>query len=288
MKIPHLAGLIYCWDCIAENFYIKHAKLPACGVWDGAPREEKVIISLTSFPARIDTCYYAIKSLMLQSYKADRIILWLAENQFPAHSLPKKLDDLVDRGLEIRYCEDLRAHKKYYHALQEQQAGEVVITYDDDIIYEADSVWKLIEQHRQYPRCIICNRGHFITTGQDGKVDTYRKWKVCSPEGVGRPAMMIMPSTGAGCLYPHNVMPATTFDVNLIKDYASTADDIWMCFNRLSAGVPVVKTREKTAILCNVSASQKEALTKINDLGHENERTIERLEKLFPGVLSSG
>ena len=125
LKIPYLAGAIYRWDCFMENCFIKSAQLPKRGVWQGEARKKKIVVSLTTFPARIDECYFAIKSLMIQSYPADRIILWLAKNQFPDEKLPSKYDKLIARGLEVRYCEeDLRSHKKYYYALQEQKEDE--------------------------------------------------------------------------------------------------------------------------------------------------------------------
>ena len=258
--------------------------MPKKGIWQGEERAETLTVSLTTFPARIDACYYAIKSLMIQDYQADRIVLWLAEEQFPDKRLPKKYDELINKGLEVRYCDDLRSHKKYFYALQDQKENELVVTFDDDIIYEKDALSKLVRCHNQYPGCIICNRGHHITS-EGGEISPYRSWRICSPEGVDAPSMKIMPSTGAGCLYPYGTMPKSTFDLDNIRQYAFTADDIWMCFNRLTSNVPVVKTREKNAILCNVYSSQTEALTNINDIGHENERTIERLRKLYPGVL---
>ena len=285
LNIPYLAGAIYKWDCFVENCFIKFARLPKSGIWRGEDRKKKIVVSLTTFPARINECYYAIKSLMIQSYPADRIVLWLAKNQFPDEKLPLKFDNLIARGLEVRYCdEDLRSHKKYYYALQEQKEDELIVTFDDDIIYEYDAILKLVDCHKRYPNSIICNRGHHITSN-DGKIESYNKWKICSVEGVYEPSVRIMPSTGAGCLYPYGVMPKTTFDRDAIRDYAFTADDIWMLFNRLSVGVSVVKTLEKSAILCNVYGSQNEALTVINDIGHENERTIERLKTLFTDLL---
>lgn len=286
LKIPHLAGLIYRWDCFIENLYIKSARLPKVGVYEGEERKEKVVVSLTTFPARINACYYAIKSLMIQTYKADRIVLWLAESQFEKNGLPNEYQDLIQRGLEVRYCEDLRSHKKYFYALQEQREDELVITFDDDIIFEKDAIEKLVQMHQKYPNFLICNRGHHITSSNK-KLSPYNQWKICSPEGVGTPSMKILPSTGAGCLYPYGIMPETTFNIELIKKNAYTADDIWMCFNRTVAGIPAVKTREKNAILCNVKNSQKEALTTINDIGEGNQRTIECLLELFPEVIAS-
>ncbi len=283
MRIPHLAGAIYLWDCIMENLFIRLSPLPKKGVWQGDKREEVVTVSLTTFPKRIDACYFAIKSLMIQKYKADRIVLWLAEEQFPDHKLPEKYKKMMDRGLEIRYCDDLRSHKKYYYALQEQEEHELVVTFDDDIIYEYDAISKLMKLHKKYPRYVICNRAHHITQ-RDGSIEPYRKWKICSREGVGMPSFALMPSTGAGCLYPYGVMPEKTFDKTLIKQNAMTADDLWMFFNRVENNVPAVRTRWKNAILCNVFDSQQEALTKINDLQNENEKTIERLMKVFPEV----
>lgn len=284
-KIPKLSGLLYKWDCLMENIYIRISKLPEKGVYDEKGRKEKVIVSLTSFPERIEQCYYAIKSLMIQNYKADQIVLWLAEEQFPTHVLPQNYEELIKRGLTVRYCkEDLRSHKKYFYVLQEQKEDEVVITFDDDIIYEFDAISKLIHLHNKYPRCVVCNRGHHIISSNN-KILPYKEWKVCSKEGVYEPSIKIMPSTGMGCLYPFAIMPNSTFNMELIKENAFTADDIWMFFNRLKADIPVVKTKEKIAILCTVYGSQTKALTYLNDLGDENERTIERMQQIFPGVL---
>lgn len=285
-RIPHIGGVLYRWDTFAENCFIRLAPLPASGVNTEEARQEKVILSLTTFPARIHLCYYAIKSLMLQSRQADRIILWLAEEQFPDRTLPDSFRGLMERGLEVRFCEDLRAHKKYYYALQEQKCDEVVITYDDDIIYEYDSIEKLLEGHKQYPSCIICNRGFEMTT--DGtELRPYNQWKLCSQKGVNTPTRLVMPSTGYGCLYPYGVMPGSTFDRDVFQRNAWSADDLWMKFCSLQAGVSVVKTREKIAALVNVYGSQKQSLTELNNGKNENQRTIERLMHLYPNTMEN-
>lgn len=283
-RIPHLAGAIYLWDCLVENWYMKHEKLPETGINESESRAEKVIVSLTTFPKRLDQCFYAIKSLMIQSYKADRIILWIADSQFTSIDISELYKELITRGLEIRRCDDLRSHKKYFYCLQEQKPNELVITYDDDIIYDYHSIERLVKAHTKYTDCVICNRGHHILVNQD-KIEKYKKWRICSSEGVNKPSLFIMPSTGAGCLYPYNVMPETTFQKDMMMQNAFTADDIWMCMNRIHAGVKVVKTMEKVPILCNVFGSQEEALTQINDLQGENEMTCERLYRLFPDVV---
>lgn len=282
--IPKLRVLHYKFDILFENIYIRLAGLPEMGINRSEERSERVMVSLTSFPSRIDRAYYAVKSLMLQSYKADRIVLWLASEQFPGKKLPEKFYKLLDKGLEIQWCDDLRSHKKYFYALQKQKENELVITYDDDIIYERDSIEKLIVAHKKYPECIVCNRGHDIKFDEDGKLLPFKNWSIHSATGVNEPAANIMPSTGNGCLYPFGCMPKITFDWELIKNNALTADDIWMRFCSLSNGIKIVKTRETIATLCNVYGSQKEKLTQINDIGGENQKVVDRLVLLFPDI----
>src|SRR5690606_41001035 len=45
--------------------------------------DKKIIVSLTTFPARIKRVWLVVECLMRQSIKPDIIILYLAESQFP-------------------------------------------------------------------------------------------------------------------------------------------------------------------------------------------------------------
>src|SRR5690554_1296956 len=57
-------------------------------------RDEKkqIIVSLTSFPTRIDKVWLAIETILRQSHKPTQIILWLSKEQFSSvDDLPKQL-----------------------------------------------------------------------------------------------------------------------------------------------------------------------------------------------------
>lgn len=280
--IPHLSGLRYYIDTFFENLLMSLTPLPARGL-NTQHRKETITVSLTSYPERIDKAYTAIKSLMLQSVKADRIILWLAEEQFRNLPLPAKIKKLIGRGLTVKFVEDIKSHKKYYYALQQQFPGEVVITYDDDIIYERDSIKKLVLAHEQFPDCIVCNRGHEIIFDEKG-IKPYGDWKIRFEGGVESPAMNIMPSTGNGCLYPFGVMPESTFDLKSCKENALTADDIWMRFNSILNKIYVVRTQNEVAALVNVYGSQTTALRQVNDEAGENQNTVDKLKRFFPDI----
>ena len=75
VRVPYLGGKLYNLFNKMDNKSILKEKIPENPL-NTEKRDEVVIVSLTSYPARISYVYLAIKSLMLQSYKPDRIILW--------------------------------------------------------------------------------------------------------------------------------------------------------------------------------------------------------------------
>jgi hypothetical protein len=245
------------------------------------PRKQKVVASLTTFPTRIAIVHNAIKSLMLQTYKPDKIVLWLAKDQFSKNLLPPSLIELTKIGLEIRYCPDLKSHKKYYYAMKEQ-GGDLLITYDDDIIYAPDSIERLMKYHKKYPDCIICNRGFEILFEKNGEVRGVKKWRIISEEGVRKPSIKIMPSTGGGCLYPPNSVSDKVYDWNYIQESALTADDIWMKAMGLLKGAKVVKTSKFQKTFSLIENSQKEHLAFLNDIQGQNDVVIKKLLHSFP------
>ena len=58
-----------------------------------APRTADVIISLTTYPARIDTLHYTLYTLFTQSLAPKRVLLWLSKEEFESDkSVPSFLN----------------------------------------------------------------------------------------------------------------------------------------------------------------------------------------------------
>ena len=92
-----------------------------------------IIVSVTSYPARIHEVVLAICTVYRQTMQPDKVILWLGEEKFPNryNDLPEELLRLVtEKGLEIRWCEDIGPHTKKYYAVQEY-ADALFITLGD-------------------------------------------------------------------------------------------------------------------------------------------------------------
>ena len=267
--------------CMLENILIRHADISKCKLMDDDG--VNIVCSLTSFPLRINECFYAIKSILLQSVKPNRIVLWLASSQFPDKKLPKSFEELIKIGVEIRYCEDLRSHKKYFYMLQEQKENELIITFDDDIIYHPDTISRALDMHEKYPNCIVCNDAKLIELRDDKQsLASYNKWQKVQ-DGTKEPDIYkysIM--TGSGCLYPYGVIPDAIFNEQQIRNLAFTADDLWITFTAKAFQVSVIPTTIVAKNYTTVSNSQRLHLAQINCLGVGNDNTINNMLNLYP------
>lgn len=285
LNIPKLSGVWYRMVLYLENLYIRRVKIKEFPL-NRDTREDCVIVSLTSFPDRIHTVQYSIKSLMLQTYKPDKIILWLAEEQFSDFKIPKELLKLKKHGLQIKLCPDIKSHKKYYYSMKLYEE-EIIITYDDDIIYDSDSIEKLMKYYKKFPECIICNRAQYITSNLNGEIEKYEKWDVSSRNGAKKPSIKLMPSTGFGCLYPPNSLSKNVFNLKHSQKYAKSADDIWMKTMSLLIGTKVVKTSRFNRIGCTIYDSQHVKLSTINIDENMNNIVIKNMIRLFPSAFNN-
>lgn len=278
VRIPVLGGILYRWFTKLDNRSIVKEELPETPL-NMEEREEKVIVSLTSYPARISYVHLAIKSLMLQTYKPDRIILWLAEEQFPTKELPKALTDLCAYGLEIIWMHDIYGHKKYFYPVLNQQDNEVVITYDDDIIYSKKSIKRLMKTHRQFPDCLVCERGQTIDFSQ---IDNPGRWKTHSSQGVKTPTYSMNPSPGGGCLIPKGAFHKDAVNEEKIRRLAYKNDDLWYMFMCAEQGTKMVKTRKNHRTFTVIEGSQTEQMAMENVGNNGNALIMQVLKEAYP------
>lgn len=280
VRVPILGGILYRWFTKLDNKSIRKEKLPPNPL-NAEERKEKVTVSLTSYPARISYVHLAIKSLMLQSYKPDRIILWLAEEQFPDKQLPKDLTDLCQYGLEIIWMHDIYGHKKYFYPIINQSENEVIITYDDDIIYSKNSIKRLMEKHKRFPTCLVCERGQTIDFTQ---IDNPGRWKTRSSRGVKKPTYSMNPSPGGGCLIPKNAFHQDASNEEKIRRLAYRNDDLWYMFMCAAQGTKMIKTRKNHRTFSVIAGSQIEQMATDNIQNNRNVLIMEGLRAEYPAA----
>ena len=158
-------------------------------------RQEKITVSMTSYGNRLNLVHIAIKSIMEQTRKADAIVLYLAEDD-SLKKIPQE-EELTKAGLRIeRHVRDLKSHKKYFYAMQEYSES-LIVTVDDDTIYDENLLEDLYKEHLIYPKSVICRRGHRMTK-RNGEIAPYDLWEGCVRSEIPEKGIC---ATGVGGIY---------------------------------------------------------------------------------------
>jgi len=193
----------------------------------------RYVVSLTSYGRRLTaTAPYAIITLLGQSVKPDKIVLWVANED--KGRIPEIMGDLTEKGLDIRFCEDIRSYKKLIPALHEFP-DDYIITADDDAYYPQNWFEQLMVEHKKNPKKIICHRAHGIKVDENHNPLPYMQWHGCIESGVATSGQSkplhrlesIFPTGVGGVLYPPKCLHKDVEIKELFMKLAPMADDIW-------------------------------------------------------------
>lgn len=187
----------------------------------------KIIVSFTSFPTRVNKVWIVVETILRQTLKPDKLILWLSKEQFPSLDLlPKRLLNQRKRGLEIVLVDgNIRSYKKYY-AIKEYPE-DYIITIDDDLIYRSFLIQKLVDTEHQYPGN-ICSFGGHIQSYKAGILNSYIKWPPRSKFLDNNPKGKYFFLTGIGTIYPPHSLYEDIFNMELALKLCPLADDVWL------------------------------------------------------------
>lgn len=256
-------------------FYYKHTMFLSNGISKKIQTDHEIIISLTSIPSRIDKLWVCTESLLRQSYKPNRIILWLSKEQFHNKILPNELIKQKQHGLEIRYCSDLKSYKKYYYTLKENPKS-IIVTVDDDVFYSSNMLKDLVKVHNKYPKDIICHRAHKILFNDDGSIKKYLNWEWES-FGFKGSSHLLLQTGVSGVLYPPESLHKDAFDKEKFMELCPRADDIWLKVMAMLNDTKVRKVRGFSKNFIPIEGSQKENLCSYNINNGGNDEQLKKL-----------
>lgn len=242
-----------------------------------------IVVSLTSYPARFPTLHICLKSILNQTTKPSKVVLWL-DQDVSLKDVPKNILKLQKNGLEIR-CEgdSLKPHKKYIHAMREFRDA-CIITVDDDVIYTRDMISSLYASYQKHPDCISARRVHKILYDMDHHAVEYNSWVYDCKKDEG-PSMQLFATGVGGVLYPPHIFDMSTenFNSQNIKDNAWSVDDVWLKFVENSLNIPVVWVSNKQTHPYYITNKElaKTSLYISNVHNNHNDVAIEKCEKFF-------
>jgi len=208
-----------------------HSQTP--GVSDERYGDHEIIVSLTTFGKRLYEVCLTIESIMRQTVKPNRIVLWLGED-VKTVKLPVTLTKQQDRGLEIRYCEDIKAYKKLVPALREFPEA-AIITVDDDLLYNFDLVENLVTAYQADPSFIYAARIHRMKLTAPDKLAPYSKWIWNYP--LPDVSTLNFATSGGGVLFPPRCFNEEVYNQNVFMEICKYADDVWYKAMSLLNGV---------------------------------------------------
>ncbi|TGD75667.1 hypothetical protein E4634_01915 [Mangrovimicrobium sediminis] len=199
------------------------------------PRERSLTVTLTTYAHRIHSVHLVIESLLQQTVKPDRIILWLAEEEFRDQPVPVILALQQARGLQIEYCEELRSYKKIIPALL-RYPDDILVTVDDDVIYPHDHIERLYLAYSRAPETIHCGRAHLITRHSDGTPAPYARWEYEHQQSAE--SLLVCPTGCGGVIYTAASFDREVTNVEAFTELAPSADDLWLKAMSLRCSTP--------------------------------------------------
>lgn len=190
-------------------------------------QDSSVIVSLTSYGKRVrGSAVYTVYSLLHQTVRPERVVLWLDEKEYNYDNQPNDLKFLCRYGLEVRYGKDIGPYTKIIHSLR-AFPDKHIITADDDLYYTKDFVQEFVDAHRQAPKAIITG---FAKVPVGEEVAPYDEWPEYHHVGNSfqYDSRKLFPMGVGGVLYPSHVFDDEVLNEAVFTSLCPKADDIWL------------------------------------------------------------
>ena len=231
----------------------------------GNDKFHDIVLSLTTFSKRINDVHLTIESLFQQSLKANKVVLWLSEEDFSRSDIPEVLRLQEKRGLEIRFCtKDIGPYTKFFYSLQ-CYPESLIVTVDDDHLYPPDMLDLLYRAYLKEPSYVHCHRAHKITFDGKGNINPYKQWEKLTVDYSA--SLFIFPTGVGGVLYYPGCFADEILDKETFLELAPNSDDVWLKAMTLKKGIlckRIEDHREWGARFQVIEGSQKFSLKRKN------------------------
>jgi hypothetical protein len=213
--------------------------------------DPEIIISFTSFPARIRDVPSCLYSLFTQTYKADRVVLFLSQAEFANVSVPSHVLAWQRYGLTIHWMEDdLKEYLKLLPALR-RYPESLIVTVDDDTFYPNYMLERLVVSYHNNPKVVHAHRvGPVYFRGKDMIYRPGLTCVSCSYRRYPIPTRLLVAEGVCGVLYPPGVFSDEVFNRSAYQRFCPWHDDIWFFAMRVLRGTPVQVVKDEDSRIC--------------------------------------
>ena len=202
---------------------------------DSLEKYNNIVISLTTIDSRIENLEKTIESILDNTLLPNYIRIYYSNEPFLLDNginddklinLKKKIDDLNINNVDIQFKKvpNIGSYRKLIYCLKEF-ANHIIITIDDDIIYEPTFINKYIEEYRKY-KCIICSMARYIENINNFKKLSIFRYKKITEDCYN---LNILPEGLGGILYHTNMFSddIKNFDYKKLDEILIKNDDLF-------------------------------------------------------------
>ena len=254
--------------------------------------DHKIIVSLTIIDSRLDLIINVIKSILTQSYLPDIIhIFYSSEPLFYDNGISddiiNKLKDELENDIktEILFTntENIGSYRKLIPALKIYK-NNIIITIDDDILFESDFIKKYIEAYHKY-KCIIYSIGKSIDLKNINNNNKKKKNIYVKPTFI--PLSHIIPEGYGGILYHTNMFDTHFINLNF-KEFPELIlknDDVFFRLYTFKKNIKVFNIEINNTSLLNFTKHNSLYINYNNKLNYIN--VINEINTFYNEKLSS-
>ena len=194
-----------------------------------------VYVSCTTTKQRLGMLYYTYVSLTRQS--TDDFVFCVNISREP-YLFDKGFDEIPDwlmnrSGIEVNWVENTGSYRKLLPKVNELGSDDVIVTCDDDILYDGRWLESLLESAERHPDSVICGRARRMKDKVFFRQPNYNEWPPCREAEEGR---KIVPVGCGGVLYRRRFFHADFLNDPKYQEIAPTSDDLWFKAATLAKG----------------------------------------------------
>ena len=193
-------------------------------------RQNKIIVSITSYPNRFVYLPDLIEFIRNQNYIINKIILFLFKEDI-------KFFDASIKDIQVILTDkDLKPHKKYFYPMQIFR-DYAIITLDDDIGYPNDTFESLVNAYIENPNIISGRRSHLMTYKNNGELKKYLQWKF-EQKIINNSDFSILLTGCGGSIFPPDILNINNDYIPIINE-TLTCDDLTLKYYSIKKGIPM-------------------------------------------------
>lgn len=203
------------WDFLAK---INQTK------FDTDPQAD-FVVSIATYPKRAHLLPAVIEALNQQTQLPQKWIVVLTEEEWPELQLPKYLNKLIQRGLEIVWVKNNSFAVKKLLPVMQKYPDVGVITLDDDIIYNKSLVQGLLNNRIENPKTIVGYVGKAMVK-KENQLHMYYREKNAADKNT--PSIQVYLIGWGGIYYPAGSLHEKAFNEDEVRRIVpGRGSDIW-------------------------------------------------------------